>query len=120
LWARNELDAYTETNSATGATTQIADMDVKLAQWNIGADVAYSYGEFEPFARVMYENDFSQTEIGVIGGPQPSFDDDDVMLGFGLRYFGANNLTGNLEFNTRLDRDDYDEYDISATIRYDW
>ena len=119
LWARNELDAYTETSSL-GATTRVAEMDTKLAQWNIGADVAYSYGEFEPFARVMYENDFSQTEIGVIGGPQPSFDDDDVMLGFGLRYFGANNLTGNLEFNTRLDRDDYDEYDISATIRYDW
>ncbi|MCK5669296.1 MAG: autotransporter outer membrane beta-barrel domain-containing protein, partial [Gammaproteobacteria bacterium] len=119
LWARNELDAYTETSSL-GATTRVAEMDAKLAQWNIGADVAYSYGEFEPFARVMYENDFSQTEIGVIGGPQPSFDDDDVMLGFGMRYFGANNLTGNLEFNTRLDRDDYDEYDISATIRYDW
>jgi len=120
LWAKNELDAYVETNSATGATTLVADFDAKLTQFNIGADVAYSYGEFEPFARVMYENDLSQTEVGVIGGPQPSFDDDDVMLGFGLRYFGANNLTGNLEFNTRLDRDDYDEYDISATIRYDW
>ena len=119
LYARNELDAYIETSSL-GATTLVAEMDTKLAQWNIGADVAYSYGEFEPFARVMYENDFSQTEIGVIGGPQPSFDDDDVMLGFGMRYFGANNLTGNLEFNTRLGRDDYDEYDISATIRYDW
>jgi hypothetical protein len=120
LYARNEIDAYVETNSTTGATTLIADFDAKLTQFNIGADVAYSYGEFEPFARVMYENDLSQTEVGVIGGPQPSFDDDDVMLGFGLRYFGANNLTGNLEFNTRLGRDDYDEYDISAVIRYDW
>ena len=120
LYARNEQDAYFETNSATSTTTLVAEMDTKLAQWNIGADVAYSYGEFEPFARVMYEDDISQTEIGVIGGPQPAFDDDDVLLGFGMRYFGTNNLTGNLEFNTRLGREDYDEYDISATIRYDW
>jgi len=120
LYARNEQDAYVETNTATGVTTAVAAMDTKLAQFNIGADVAYSYGEFEPFARVMYENDISQTEIGVIGGPQPAFDDDDVLLGFGMRYFGANSLTGNLEFSTRLGREDYDEYDISATIRYDW
>ena len=120
LYARNEQDAYFETNSATGVTTAVAEMDTKLAQFNIGADVAYSYGEFEPFARVMYENDISQTEIGVIGGPQPAFDDDDVLLGFGLRYFGVNSLTGNLEFSTRLGREDYDEYDISATLRYEW
>jgi len=120
LYARNEQDAYFETNTTTGVTTAVAEIDTKLAQFNIGADVAYSYGEFEPFARVMYENDISQTEIGVIGGPQPAFDDDDVLLGFGMRYFGANSLTGNLEFSTRLGREDYDEYDISATLRYEW
>jgi len=122
LYATNEQDAYVETNSVTGATTAVAAIETKLAQFNIGADVAYSYGEFEPFARVMYENDVNQTtEVGVLGGgPQPAFDDDDVLLGFGLRYFGANSLTGNLEFSTRLGREDYDEYDISATLRYEW
>ena len=115
LYAKDVQDTYVESDGTT-----VAEFESELGQWNIGADVAYSYGEFEPFARVLYENDFSQTEVGVIGGAQPSFDDDDVLLGFGIRYFGMNNLTGNLEFNTRLGREDYDEYDISATLRYEW
>lgn len=116
LYAQEDIDTYTESDG-----TAIADFQSELGQFNIGGDIAYSYGEFEPFARVMYENDFSQTKVGVAGSPQqPSFDDDDVLLGFGVRYYGDNNLMGHLEFNTRLDREDYDEYNVTATIRYEW
>ena len=115
LYASDTQDAFIESDGTT-----VAEFESELGQWNIGADVAYSFEQFEPFARVQYENDFSQTVIEVIGSPQPSLDDDDVLLGFGVRYFGMNNLTGNLEFTTRQGREDYDEYDITATLRYEW
>jgi outer membrane autotransporter barrel domain len=115
LHAQDEQDAFLESDG-----TQVADFQSKLGQWNIGGEAAYSFDEFEPFVRATYENDFSQTEVGVIGGPQPSFDEDDVLFGVGLRYFGAKGLTGNLEYNTRLGREDFDEDSFTATIRYEF
>jgi len=116
LYAKDEQDAYIESNGI-----RVADFESELGQWNVGGDVAYSFNEFEPFARVLYSNDYSQTKVGVTGsGPQPSFDDDDVLFGAGVRYFGTQGLTGNLEFTTRLDREDYDEYNFTATLRYEW
>jgi len=71
--------------------------------------------------RVTYEYDWTITEVGVLGGgPQPSFDKDDVLIGAGVRYFGTNNISGNLEWNKRLGRDDYDEDSFSITIRADF
>jgi hypothetical protein len=34
-----------------------------------------------------------------------------------VRYFGANGISGNLEWNKRLGREDFDEDTISLTIR---
>ena len=115
LYATDDQSQFIESNGA-----QQPGLRSKLGQINIGGEVAYSLGEFEPFARVLYENDFHQTDIGVIGGTQPSFDNDDVLLGAGLRYYGNKGLTGNLEFNTRQAREDYDEYSLTATLRYEW
>ncbi len=112
LFARNNEDGFTESNG-----TVVAKSRSKLNQWNAGGDVAYSYGEWEPFARLSYQNDYSQTEIGIVGAVQPSFDNDDFMLGFGVRYFSAQGITGNLEYNKRLGRDNFDEDSISFTIR---
>jgi len=116
LYANHDQDSFVESDG-----TLIANLVSELGQINIGGDVAYSYGEFEPFARVTYEYDWTLTEIGVLGGgPQPSFDKDDVLIGAGVRYFGTNNISGNLEWNKRLGRDDYDEDSFSITIRADF
>ena len=115
LYALDSQNTFVESDG-----TQIAGLDSRLGQFNVGGEAAYSLGAYEPFARFSYEYDLRQTKVGVIGGPQPSFDDDDVLLGFGVRYFGMNNLTGNLEINTRLGREDYNEYSLTGTIRYEW
>jgi len=116
LYANHDQDSFVESDG-----TLIANLVSELGQINIGGDVAYSYGEFEPFARVTYEYDWTITEVGVLGGgPQPSFDKDDVLIGAGVRYFGTNNISGNLEWNKRLGRDDYDEDSFSITIRADF
>jgi hypothetical protein len=116
LHARNIQESFTESDG-----TFIPEFTNKLGQWNVGGDVAYSFDQFEPFARVIYERDFSMTEIAVTGGgPQPSNDNDNFVFGAGIRYFGSNGLTGNLEWNKRVDRDDFDEDIFSLTVRMDF
>ena len=115
LYALDAEGAFVESDG-----TQVAGLDSRLGQFNVGGEAAYSLGAYEPFARFSYEYDIKQTTVGVTSGPQPSFDNDDVLLGIGLRYFGTRGLTGNLEFNTRQLREDYDEYSFTATLRYEW
>jgi len=43
-----------------------------------------------------------------------------VLFGVGLRYFGERGLSGNLEYNTRLGREDFEEHNFTATLRYEW
>jgi len=38
----------------------------------------------------------------------------------GVRYFGDNGITGNLEYSKRFGRDDFDEDTFSITIRADY
>lgn len=113
LYARNVQEAFVESNGVV-----IAQSTNTLEQWNVGGDVAYGLGDFKPFARVTYEKDFSATEIAVAGGgPPPSNDTDNFLVGIGVRYFGKNGLTGNLEWNRRLGREDFNEDSLTATLR---
>ena len=115
LRARNVQESFFESNG-----TSISEFSSKLGQWSIGGDIAYSLDKFEPFVRLTYENDFSMQKLKTATGPQPSNDNDNFLFGAGLRYFGTNGLTGNLEWNKRLGRDDFDEDTITATLRKDF
>ncbi len=115
LHARNVTDAFTESDG-----TQIQEFRSKLGQFNVGGEAAYGMGQFEPFTRLTYEHDFSLTEITAATGPQPSNDNDNFLFGAGVRYFGANGLSGNLEYNKRFGRDDFDEDIFMATLRMDF
>jgi hypothetical protein len=112
LWARNITESFVESDG-----TVVPEIRSKLGQWRVGGDVAYSFGEWEPFARLTYEHDYSLTEIAVVGGPQPSNDRDNFLVGAGIRYFNTNGWSGNLEWNKRLGRDDFDEDSVFITIR---
>ena len=113
LYAQTDQDAFTESSG-----TVIAASKTELGQWNLGADVAYSYGEWEPYARASYQRDWNQTEVTLIGvNRQPSNDDDDVLVGAGIRYFGAKGISGNFEWIKRLGRNDFDEDTFAISIR---
>jgi len=115
LWAENELDSFTESNG-----TVVAKSNTKVSTGSVAGDVAYSYQNFEPFLNLAYQYDFSLTEIAVTTGPQPSNDDDDILMTMGVRYYDKNGISGNLEYSKRFDRDDFDEDRISLTLRVDF
>jgi len=115
LWAKSVIDSYTESNGAIVARSRN-----KLGSGSIAGDVAYSYKSFEPFLNLSYQYDFELTELSVTTGPQPSNDDDDILMRVGVRYFDNNGISGNLEYSKRFERDDFDEDRISLTLRVDF
>ena len=114
LWAKSVIDSYTESNGVVVARSRS-----KLGSGSIAGDVAYSYKNFEPFLNLSYQYDFELTDIAVTTGPQPSNDDDDILMRVGVRYFN-NNISGNLEYSKRFERDDFDEDRIGLTLRIDF
>ena len=112
LYARNTEDSFIESDG-----TPISSRITRLSQVNAGGNVAYSFGNFEPFVRGSYEYDLNATDIGVIGPVQPSFDDDNFLVGAGVRYFNNRGWSGIIEYNTRLDREDYKEENLVFTFR---
>lgn len=115
LYARSLQNSFTESNG-----TAVSQATTKLGQFNIGGDVAYSLSKYEPFVKLVYEKDFSMQKIQAATGPQPSNDSDDFLFGAGVRYFGTKGLTGNLEFNKRLGRTNFNENTLTATLRMDF
>jgi len=114
-YASSKIDSYTESNGSV-----VADSRTRLSTVSLAGDIAYSYGDYEPFLNLSYQNDFSLRKITVTSGPQPSNDTDDILMTTGVRYFSKNGVTGNLEYSKRFLRDNFDEDRISLTIRADF
>lgn len=115
LFAKSIIDSYTESNN-----TVVAQSRTKVGTMSLAGDIAYSYGDFEPFLNLAYSYDFSLRKITTAAAPAPSNDKDDILLTAGVRYFEKSGLSGNLEYSKRLARDDFDEDRISLTFRVDY
>ena len=116
LYSHQDVDSFTETNG-----NRVDDIDATLGQFRLGGELAYVAGSFEPYFSALYSYDFTRTELNFAPGVlRPSGDDDDIQLGFGLRYFGDNGLSGSLEYSTLLNRDNYDEDVFTASVRWNF
>jgi len=115
LFARSKTEGFTESNG-----TVIADRVNKFGQFRIGGDVAYSFGNWEPFVSALYEYDFQEDRIRLSAGPQPDNDRDDVFFSTGLRYYSDFGLSGSFEYASRFLREDFEEDSFSLTVRYDY
>ncbi|MBL1141990.1 MAG: autotransporter outer membrane beta-barrel domain-containing protein [Proteobacteria bacterium] len=115
LFAKSNIDSYTESD-----TTVVAQSRTKVGTISIAGDVAYSYGNFEPFINLAYQNDFSLQNITTATAPAPSNDKNDILMTAGIRYFEKSGISGNLEYSKRLVRDNFDEDRFSLTFRIDY
>ncbi len=115
LFAKSVIDSYTESNN-----TVVAQSRTKVGSMSLAGDVAYDYGNYEPFVNLAYNYDFSLRNITTATAPVPSHDKDDILLTAGVRYFEESGISGNLEYSKRIARDNFDEDRISLTVRMDY
>ena len=99
IHAENTDDAYTESNNI-----RVRSQKSSITTLNIGGDVAYAIGDFEPFLSVTYNRDTTDTVTTLSTGSQPSDDRDDFMVGLGTRFFHNSGLSLNAELSKRLGR----------------
>jgi hypothetical protein len=109
LWLRDDQDAIAGNNG-----NAVAQSTFRIGRAKFGGELSRSFGVFEPFLGATYNATFSQTQNAADG---PSPDRNDMLINLGARYFGADSLSGALEFSTLLGRDNIDEYSINALLR---
>ena len=117
--ARESVNGFRESDG-----TVTADRDVHFSQWSIGGDVGYSVGSWEPYVTASYQYDFAKDEYSAVndGGVTEvvNDDNDDMLMGFGVRYFNDKGISANIEFTTRVAREHVEEHNFSGTLRYDF
>jgi hypothetical protein len=112
LWMREYVDGFTESNGSV-----VEDRRFELAQWRFGGDASYAWGDFEPFATLTYERDFSRANLLGSGVRVPGDDRDGVVVGAGIRYFSPAGITGSFEWNTVEGREQYSEDSFNFLLR---
>jgi hypothetical protein len=115
LYAKESQDGFVESNGSVRP-----DRTFRFGQLRVGGDVSYGWGSFEPFVSAVYEYDYARDDIIVTAGiPQPANDNDDVLVGAGLRWFGESGLSASFEWNSVLGRENFSDDTISFLLRGD-
>ncbi|MCW9036057.1 MAG: autotransporter outer membrane beta-barrel domain-containing protein [Rhodospirillales bacterium] len=120
LYSKEDRDAYTETG--TDATTvAVAKTSSKLGQARLGASAAYTKGKVQPYIGLTAEYDFTKTDV-VVATNQTTPADDNFGLGatLGLNLAIAPNITGTIQGNTMLLRENYSEHTGLVRLRVEF
>ncbi len=122
VYAEEDQDGYAETGAAGAIiNTAVASQTVHFGQIQVGGEAAYSFGNLEPFVSAFYENDFKREDIVVNTGQlTPSNDNDDIRLGAGVRYFSSGSFSGILQWDTVLDRTNFDSHSLNLVGRVEF
>ncbi|MFT5448167.1 MAG: hypothetical protein ACI9DC_003346 [Gammaproteobacteria bacterium] len=111
LYARDSQDSFIESGGALSISN--AARSFRLGQVRLGAEASWLMGEFEPFASLTLEHDYSTTVAA--GG---SNDNNGGVAGIGVRYFGIkNNISGSLDYQTIIGRKNLDEGTFGVSLR---
>ena len=113
LIARENRDGFTESDG-----TVVADGQTDFGQLSIGGEAGYLFGSWEPFASATYLYDYETVEVTTVG-VQPANDNDSVLVGAGVRWYG-DAISASLEWNGEFAREDFDANTFMFTIRGDY
>jgi outer membrane autotransporter protein len=115
MYLSEDQDGYTDS-----AGTVIGSSTIDLGRAAAGATVGYRFNAVEPYARAMFEYDFSKEDPVNLGGGQFSSDDKfGVNAALGANFGLSDNLSGNIEGNaSTIGRENLDVYTISGRLRY--
>ena len=113
--AVSTTNGFTESNG-----TVVADNRVTTGLLTLEANMAYFWGNFEPFASVTYEIDVSRDDVIVVGAVQPANDTNDVLVSAGLNWYSDNDIVAGIRYEKSLDRTQFEADTISIQIRADF
>ena len=122
VYAEEDQDGYAETGAAGAALNpNVASQTIEFGQFQIGGEAAYAFGNMEPFFAAYYEHDFEREDVVVNAGQiRPENDEDDIRFSAGVRYFSTGPFSGVLQWDTILDRADFDSNTLSFYGRYEF
>ncbi len=115
LYAKVETEQFTESNGSV-----VGERRTKLGQIRVGGDIAYNFGEWEPYLAALYEYDFQFDKVELTAGAQPANDRDDLLISSGFRFFNRHGFSANFDYTTRVLREDFEEDSITVNVRYDF
>ncbi|MBT6277070.1 MAG: autotransporter outer membrane beta-barrel domain-containing protein, partial [Chromatiales bacterium] len=112
-WLSSDLDAMTESDG-----TFVPASTFRIGQLSFGGEAAYSYDKWEPYVGATLSHAYTKTRQAFAAGiVAPSDDRSDLLVNVGVRFFGANDMTGGFEYSTLLLRDDYTEHSLQLNFR---
>ena len=115
FYGSSTIDGFTESNGNLIAEDQVTQGNIQLE-----GNFSYFWGNFEPFAHVIYEIDVSKEDVTVFPAPQPANDTNDILIGLGVNWYSDQGFTAGVAYEKSLDRDEF-EYDaITIHIRADF
>ena len=107
-----QYDSYTETNKATGATTDYDDSSNRIGQLAVSGQVGYYLSTWMPYFKCIYENEVSHTDT--LAGD----DDDGFVWELGANFFGSGSLSGGVSIATKTGRGSYDSTTAMGRLSY--
>ena len=114
-WAQNDSDSFV----GTAFATPVAGTITTSSQLSLEANVAYPTGKLLPYGYAIYEYDIIEAPRGLTNALGPAETSrHGVRLGIGLDAELTKRLTVSVEANTLLAKDNYDQYDVMANLRF--
>ena len=112
-WLSSELDSVTESDGSFVPASVF-----RIGQISLGGEAAYSYDEWEPYVGATFNHAYSKTRrLFAAGITAPDDDRSDLLINAGVRFFGANGISGGAEYSTLLLRDDFTEHSFQFNVR---
>ncbi len=99
LAVRDKLGAYTLTNG-----TLVPDGTVNISQVRLIGQVAYTTGNFTPYASLSYINDLHRPDQAPVAGISAANDKDAWTPAIGVRFRADNSLYGSVQYSSERGR----------------
>ena len=115
FFGSSTTDGFTESNGTVIAEDQVTQGNIQLE-----GNFSYYWGNFEPFASVIYEIDVSKEDVTVFPAPQPANDTNDILIGLGVNWYSDSGWTAGFGWEKSLDRDEFEYDSFSIRIRADF
>ncbi len=110
LYSQERQDSFTEDDG-----NRVGSNDVDLGQFSIGAEISYSFAVIEPYFAMSFLYDFQYEDINDV-----DYDDTAIEINPGVRFYLDNGFSADIQGGVVLGRSDYDEYSVTANLRYEF